>query len=162
MGAVLVVNNESGHPLSPEQERVLDQVARLVLQTEGVVADVEISLSLVDDETMRRLNADYRGIDESTDVLSFPLLDDEELGQLRGGNIPTRPVLAGDVLVSVPTALEQAATYGHPFERELAFLFVHGLLHLFGYDHDEEPARRRMRLAEESILAAAGMTRDDG
>ena len=122
--------------------------------------DVEISVLLVDNETIRTLNRDYRDKDAATDVLSFPMeeeLPDETAPQIIGG--PTERML-GDLVISVERAVEQAAEYGHAVERELAFLTVHGMLHLLGYDHMEEADRREMRQEEEYVMGKLGISRD--
>ena len=122
--------------------------------------DVEISVLLVDNETIRTLNRDYRDKDAATDVLSFPMeedLPDEAAPQIIGG--PTERML-GDLVISVERAVEQAAEYGHAVERELAFLTVHGLLHLLGYDHEQGPeAEIEMQAEEKRILSALGIER---
>ena len=122
--------------------------------------DVEISVLLVDNETIRTLNRDYRDKDAATDVLSFPMeeeLPDETAPQIIGG--PTERML-GDLVISVERAVEQAAEYGHAVERELAFLTVHGLLHLLGYDHEQGPeAEIEMQAEEKRILSALGIER---
>ena len=122
--------------------------------------DVEISVLLVDNETIRTLNRDYRDKDAATDVLSFPMeeeLPDETAPQIIGG--PTERML-GDLVISVERAVEQAAEYGHAVERELAFLTVHGLLHLLGYDHERGPdAEAEMQAEEKRILSILGIGR---
>lgn len=122
--------------------------------------DVEISVLLVDNETIRTLNRDYRDKDAATDVLSFPMeedLPDEAAPQIIGG--PTERML-GDLVISVERAVEQAAEYGHAVERELAFLTVHGLLHLLGYDHEQGPAAEaEMQAEEKRILSILGIGR---
>ena len=122
--------------------------------------DVEISVLLVDNETIRTLNRDYRDKDAATDVLSFPMeeeLPDEIAPQIIGG--PTERML-GDLVISVERAVEQAAEYGHAVERELAFLTVHGLLHLLGYDHEQGPAAEaEMQAEEKRILSILGIGR---
>ena len=122
--------------------------------------DVEISVMLVDNETIRTLNRDYRDKDAATDVLSFPMeedLPDEIAPQIIGG--PTERML-GDLVISVERAVEQAAEYGHAVERELAFLTVHGLLHLLGYDHEQGPAAEaEMQAEEKRILSILGIGR---
>lgn len=154
----LIVNVESKLPLPPGWEPLLRRIATVALEHEGVPEDAEIGLTVVDDEAMAELNGAYRGIDEPTDVLSFPQFTAEEVDGLRddADGLPERPLLLGDVVVSLPTAVRQAEEYGHGFDRELAFLFLHGLLHLLGHDHEEEEPRRRMRAAEEAILSKAG------
>ena len=122
--------------------------------------DVEISVLLVDNETIRTLNRDYRNKDAATDVLSFPMeeeTDDASEPQIIGG--PSERML-GDLVISVERAVEQAAEYGHAVERELAFLSVHGLLHLLGYDHEQGPeAEAEMQAEEKRILSILGIGR---
>jgi probable rRNA maturation factor len=115
---------------------------------------VEVSLLLTDDAVLRRLNREFRGLDRPTDVLSFAQLEGASLPPGHAGTVPL-----GDVAVSVERARRQAGAYGHAFERELAYLFVHGLLHLLGYDHEAERDRAAMRREEESALGAAGLPR---
>lgn len=101
---------------------------------------VEVSVLLVNDAAMRRLNHRYRGIDRTTDVLSFPQ-----------GPFPAAPLFLGDIVISLPQARRQAYEYQTPFKRELARLLVHGLLHLLGYDHEKNSyqAAKMRRLEEE-------------
>ncbi len=100
-----------------------------------------VSLLLTDDETVQQLNSRYRGIDSTTDVLSFP---SGEAGFL------------GDIAISVPRAKQQAEQYGHTVAREIAFLTVHAMLHLFGYDHIEPAEEEKMRERQREILKFAG------
>jgi probable rRNA maturation factor len=115
-----------------------------------------ISLHLVGDETIRELNAEHRGLDAHTDVLSFPLHDP---GGMRFVLPPGQPANLGDVVVSHPRAAEQAAEFGHSLERETAYLVAHGVLHVLGYDHEDEAERRVMRSREEEALTPLGFTR---
>lgn len=116
----------------------------------------EVSLVLVDDEYIHELNRDYRGIDRPTDVLSFALNEGEEPEVIDG---PEESLL-GDIIISLETATRQAIEYNHSLERELAFLTVHGMLHLLGYDHEEENDRQQMREQEEHILLLMEISRD--
>ena len=122
--------------------------------------DVEISVLLVDNETIRTLNRDYRDKDAATDVLSFPIneeIDDAVGPQIIGGSSER---MLGDLVISVERAVEQAAEYGHAVERELAFLSVHGLLHLLGYDHEQGPeAEAEIQAEEKRILSILGIGR---
>lgn len=134
------------------------------------VAQGEVSLSFVDDEAIRQLNKEYRNKDQATDVLSFPMEENEdehvdEAGLLEMDD-PTEawddssmPVLLGDIIISVPTALRQSEEYGHSLNRELGFLFVHGFLHLIGYDHETKEEEQEMFARQEAILQAAGLMR---
>jgi probable rRNA maturation factor len=142
-------------PFAPEVD--LEQLRRVierVLGAEGLRGEVEVSLLVVDDATIRQLNATHRAVDRVTDVLSFPLQAPEELaaGEPTFVGPPDNVLRLGDVVVSFPRAKEQAADYGHSLARELAYLTVHGVLHLLGYDHEDEADRRVMRAKEEAAL----------
>jgi probable rRNA maturation factor len=115
---------------------------------------LEVALLLTDDATLHRLNRQYRAADRATDVLAFSQLEGAPFASPRGGTLPL-----GDVAISVERVRRQAEDYGHPFERELGYLYVHGLLHLLGYDHETEDERVTMRREEEAALSAAGLTR---
>lgn len=130
----------------------MERTARRVLELEHAPA-CEVSLFLTDDQGIQALNLMYRDLDQPTDVLSFPL-DQDGMPTL-----PDVPTLLGDIVLSVERARDQADEYGHSFERELAFLVVHGVLHLLGYDHEEEDERRAMRSREETILFDLGLRR---
>ena len=137
-------------------QNVLQQAADLL----ELGPEVEISVLLVDNETIRSLNRDYRNKDAATDVLSFPMeeaMDGEPEPAVIGG--PTERLL-GDLVISVEMAVAQAAEYGHSVERELAFLSVHGLLHLLGYDHESGvEAEAAMQAEEKRILSVLGIER---
>lgn len=118
---------------------------------------VYLSLMLTDDDTIATLNRDHRGIDAPTDVLSFPQHDDLGAQTVE----PDGPPLAlGDIVVSLPRTIEQAARYGHSRERELGFLLVHGLLHLLGYDHEVPEDAVEMEARQEDVLHSLGLRRD--
>ncbi len=134
---------------------LLTRIAEVTLRAEGIAGAVEVGLTFVDDDEIRELNATYRGVDSATDVLSFPLQGEGD-GFV---NPPDGVLRLGDIVISLPRATEQAAEYGHPLARELGYLFVHGLLHLLGYDHEQEEERTVMRTKEEAALAACGLTR---
>ena len=99
------------------------------LDFEDFSRDCEVSVTFTDNENIRTLNAQYRNIDRATDVLSFPLLGDDEVA-------PISPVMLGDIVISLEKAKEQGEEFGHGYERELAFLCIHSTLHLLGYDHE--------------------------
>jgi probable rRNA maturation factor len=115
-----------------------------------------IGLHLVGDAAIRALNAEHRGIDAHTDVLSFPLHDPSGPGFVVP---PGEPVSLGDVVVSYPRAVEQAAEFGHSTDREIGYLVAHGVLHVLGYDHEIEADRARMRQREEEVLRPLGFIR---
>lgn len=111
----------------------------------------EVSVTFVDNVMIRELNRTYRGIDQPTDVLSFAFDEEADECNITPVNDPQIHVL-GDIIISLEKAQEQGEEYGHGFTRELAFLTVHGMLHLLGYDHQEEAERQEMRKMEEEIL----------
>ena len=148
---------------------LITRVCRRALESEGWSA-AEVSVVVTGDDEIRRLNREYRGIDAPTDVLSFPLL--EELGEELPPGSPPGPQHAlwtageggapalGDIVISLERAKAQAEEYGHSLQREIAFLTVHGLLHLLGYDHESEEPERVMRAKEEAILASLDLGRE--
>ncbi|RAZ68493.1 rRNA maturation RNase YbeY [Planococcus maitriensis] len=120
--------------------------------------EAEVSVTFMDDESIRAINRDYREKDQPTDVISFSM---EEQGEDEVAIIgETGPRLLGDIIISVERTKLQAEEYGHSFERELGFLAVHGFLHLLGYDHMNEQEEKEMFGRQEEILASLGVTRD--
>lgn len=159
--------------ISPEFIAKLEELLRLAGEQEGIAAG-EVALTFVDDEAIHELNKQYRGIDKPTDVLSFAMSEfgeDEieinyedggepaEAGEDEGAVSEAFIEPLGDIIISVPRAIEQAEEYGHSVERELGFLFVHGFLHLIGYDHQSEEEEKAMFARQEDILHKAGLTR---
>lgn len=163
----------------PQEEAwiaLLEKLLRIAGEAEGVDTGI-VTLTLTDEDGIRELNEQYRGINKPTDVLSFPMVDSasEELPPVMDGEyewsdddgdwteVPDGEdpftELLGDVVISVPTAVMQAEQYGHSVERELGFLFVHGVLHLFGYDHEDEASEQKMFARQEAVLAQAGLSR---
>jgi probable rRNA maturation factor len=130
-----------------------------VLRGENIAPPAEVSLWLTDEAEVHRLNREYRGVDASTDVLSFGA-DDE--GSTPFIAAPDQPRYLGDLAISYGHVQRQAAEYGHSEERELSYLVTHGLLHLLGYDHEQPDEARLMREREEALLGALGITRDGG
>ena len=120
------------------------------------LADAELSVTLTDNAHIHAMNREYRHIDRPTDVLSFALNESEEPA-VTGG--PAVNVL-GDIIISVERANEQAAEYGHSLRREIAFLTVHGLLHLLGYDHMEEADRLEMEKEQKYVMEQLGIPRE--
>ena len=113
-------------------------------------------MTLTDDAYIQTLNQQYRQMDRPTDVLSFALNEGVE-PEIAGG--PDINVL-GDIVLSVERAKAQAAEYGHSLRREIAFLTVHGMLHLLGYDHIEEAERQKMEQEQKMVMEALGISRD--
>ena len=121
---------------------------------EGIDTDrAEISLTLVEPEEIKSLNAEYRNVDSVTDVLSFPQFEDKE-------QMPSEGELClGDVVICVERAQQQAEEYGHSFEREMVYLLVHSLLHLLGYDHMDDDEKAIMREKEEHVMEHVNLRR---
>ena len=130
-------------------ETLLRRVIPAALEAEGVGAPCEVDVLLTNDEGIRRINLEQRDVDRATDVLSFPMFE----------YVPGRPP-EGDMVISLERARAQGEEYGHGTEREVAYLAVHSVLHLLGYDHmDDGPEKARMREREETILGALGISR---
>ncbi len=124
------------------------------LQFEEFQAPAEVDVTIVDDATIREMNKEHRDIDSSTDVLSFPLGENG----VYDTNPQTGALMLGDIVISAETALSQADLYGHGIEREIAFLTVHSMLHLLGYDHINGGLEQSvMREKEEAVLGALGL-----
>jgi probable rRNA maturation factor len=152
----LLLNTEQSHyDIEPFRD-LITRAFLEVLAREGADPDVEVSLTFVDDEQIRVLNREYRAKDTATDVLSFP--QDDEDGFM---SIPGMPQVLGDIVISLPRAEEQAETFGHSLEREVVYLAVHGLLHLLGFDHEDEEGRAEMRAREEAVMEAIGLRRGE-
>lgn len=122
-----------------------------VLKVENFNENAEVSLSIVDKETIHKLNKDYRNVDRETDVLSFPM--DEEAFDDEGNPI----FLLGDIVICLDVARNQAAEFGHSLEREMMYLICHSTLHLLGYDHIEEDDRVKMRAKEKEVMKNLGV-----
>jgi len=140
-------------------EEVIRKVGKEISRRFALDERTEVSVTFADDLLIQDLNKTYRGIDRATDVLSFAFDEGEDGAQavpLQGPEIH----LLGDIVISLEKTIAQAEEYGHSQERELAFLFVHGMLHLLGYDHQEETETSEMRKMEEEILAAVHYQRE--
>ena len=133
----------------------LRRLVKESLGTHGVTTEVELSLLITDDATVRELNKKYRGKDKTTDVLSFALEADQPRDAATGFVMPPgEKVHLGEVILSYPKAAEQAAERNQAVEDEMALLVVHGVLHLLGYDHDRPAREREMRSLEQRVLSA--------
>ncbi len=145
-------------------EGLLRRAICAALDAEGVAAPCEVDVLITDDEGIRAINLEQRGVDRPTDVLSFPMFEYVPGQPPRDGadaDPETGLVPLGDMVISLERCAAQAQEFGHPLERELAYLAVHSALHLLGYDHmDEGPEKARMRAREEAILGELGITRE--
>ena len=148
--------------ISDEKRAFIRRVIRTALAAEGVTFPCEIDVLLTHDAGIHQINLDMRQVDRATDVLSFPEFDLTP-GQLPGeedADPGTGLVPLGDMVISMEHVAAQAKEYGHSNRRELAYLVVHSVLHLLGYDHlDEGPQKEQMRAREEAILGELGITR---
>ncbi len=148
--------------ISDEKRAFIRKVIRTALAAEGVTFPCEIDVLLTHDAGIHQINRDMRQVDRATDVLSFPEFDLTP-GQLPGeedADPGTGLVPLGDMVISMEHVAAQAREYGHSNRRELAYLVVHSVLHLLGYDHlDEGPQKEQMRAREEAILGELGITR---
>jgi probable rRNA maturation factor len=136
-------NQQDNIEISQEMLELLEKVIVTAAELEGYSGG-EVSVAFVDNQQIKKLNNKYREKNEATDVLSFPI-DDEMLG---------------DIIISTRRAAEQAEEYGHSLKRELAYLTVHGMLHLFGYDHHSKEEKDEMRQKEERVLTQLDISRD--
>lgn len=135
----------------------LEELLHFAAEKEYIKDLSEVSVTIVTNERIQEINRDYRGIDQPTDVISFALeemAEDELEIQVEG-----MPRVLGDIIISLPKAIEQAKTYGHSLERELGFLAVHGFLHLLGYDHMNDADEKIMFARQREILDEFGLQR---
>ncbi len=154
---VYVKNNQNEIKVPVGIRMLIRRCCQAVLTTENFTDNAEVSVSFVSNSEIRLLNKNYRNKDRVTDVLSFPLMEENNVER----NPETGYVLLGDIVISLETAVKQASNYGHSLEREIGFLTVHSMLHLLGYDHETSPLDERiMREKEESVLEKLGISRD--
>ena len=144
--------------LQEEAIALVEKVLQSAAEQLKVKENSEVSVTFVTNDQIQEINKNYRNKDMPTDVISFAM---EEMGEgeieIKDADIPT---LLGDIIISVERTTEQAQAYGHSFERELAFLAVHGFLHLLGYDHGTEAEEKEMFGLQEEILQAFGLKRE--
>jgi probable rRNA maturation factor len=156
---------DGGDKPEPELIRLFEKAGRLVAAIEGLPeSGLEADLSLVTSQKIRALNRIHRGKDQATDVLSFPQYDG--VGDVKAAQVAapmSMAVLLGDVVICRAKAIRQAKEYGHTVRRELAYLLVHSLFHLLGYDHPktDPQEKRRMRTAEEQVMKSLGLEREE-
>ena len=151
---MIYFNNSQEGAISYALKMLIRRSVIAALDYEGYSNDCEVSVTLTDNEGIHALNNQYRGIDAPTDVLSFPLVEYE--------NTEEPPVdeatMLGDIVISLERAEEQAEEFGHSFEREVAFLTVHSMLHLLGYDHvNSEAEDEEMRARQRDIMKTLGL-----
>ena len=160
MKIVIFLSNEQDK-LDPPQdvEKLIEDCTAAALEEEGIDDTAEVSVTFVDNEGIRQLNNEHRGIDRETDVLSFPLGDDDGY-EIDPDN---DAIMLGDIVISLEKAAQQAEEYGHSYRREVAFLITHSLFHLLGYDHvNGEEEEKEMFGKQEKVLDKLGITRENG
>ncbi|MBR4881208.1 MAG: rRNA maturation RNase YbeY [Clostridia bacterium] len=149
---IFIKNEQEIIEVTPELKKLMVSAVAESLKYEEFPDKCEVSITLVDNEEIHLLNREYRGVDRPTDVLSFPIFDEDDMGG---------KTILGDIVLSLERATEQAEEFGHSFEREVAFLTVHSMLHLLGYDHEEgKAAESEMFSRQEAILLKMGLARN--
>lgn len=143
-----------------KEEKMIKNVVQNVLKAEKIIHDVDVYITLTNNNEIHKINKEYRNVDNPTDVLSFPMYEREEIDFLRKDKVGDEEEILGDIIISIDKVKEQSEEYGHSFERELAYLVTHGMLHLLGYDHMVEDEKKVMREREEEILSGMGIIRD--
>lgn len=146
--------NEVPEQFDIEVNDLYNNLALIILNELNIDDEIELSVSMVDEFKIQSINNEYRNIDKVTDVISFALEDDEVF------HFEGQPRCLGDIFICVKRAIVQAKDYNHSLQRELAFLFVHGLLHLFGFDHINEEDEKVMISLQNKILEKANIWRD--
>lgn len=140
---VLFDNRQLIMKITDENKEKIIEAIEMTLETEEAVGDFEVSVSFVTKEEIRQLNKIYRNVDSETDVLSFPMDDEEDMDGV---------IMLGDIILSTEKIIEQAKEFGHSKERELIYLTVHSMLHLLGYDHLNDEEKEEMRNMEKEVM----------
>lgn len=162
MAEIILENNQDKLGIEDSIKETIEQVILKTLEAEGCDFSAEVSVTIVDAEEIRRINREQRNIDAVTDVLSFPMLEFSENGDIINSDFDMdgENLLLGDIVICAERAKEQAEEFGHSFKREMAFLTVHSMLHLLGYDHMSEQEEGIMFARQEEILSLLGITRE--
>lgn len=164
MVELLAENEQNKEAVSDELMVMIKSVCEEVLREEECDFDAQISLTLTDNEHIQIINKAHRNIDAPTDVLSFPLLEFDESGNIvdDGIGFDGDCLMLGDIVLSLERAKEQSISLGHSFRREVAFLVAHSMLHLLGYDHiDDIEGEKTMCKKQDAVLGRLRITRDE-
>lgn len=154
---VIITNIQKDIKIPTGIRLLIRKCCHAVLRAEDMTGRFEVSVNFLNNDQIRELNLEYRKKNEPTDVLSFPTSNEREFDI----NAETGAAMLGDIAISVEKVMEQAEHYGHSIQREFAYLSVHAMLHLLGYDHEEGGIKAlRMREKEEAVLAQLGLQRD--
>lgn len=148
---IYIDNRQNKIEINDDINDIIEKVVKEALTLEGLSLNYEVSISFVDNEEIKELNREYRGMDSYTDVLSFPM--DEDF-------LVEGPLLLGDIIISAEKALEQGEEYGHSLYREIAYLTAHSMFHLMGYDHMDYESKLLMRGKEKEIMKILGIFKD--
>lgn len=153
----LDVNDETG-TIDEAVETLVSDLLTHAAQEESFSGETEVSVTFMSDEEIQQVNAEYRGIDKPTDVISFALeeMTSGEVAIIAEQDMPT---ILGDIIISVDTAKRQAVEYDHSIDREIGFLALHGFLHLLGYDHMTAEDEAKMFDRQKEILSTFGLER---
>lgn len=150
----------------PELEIIIEKVIQKCFEVEHInPTSLYICVTLTNPKNIREINKQYRNIDKETDVLSFPMFERNELDQMVEQNSDSCTEegilqdIMGDIIISIDRVEEQANEYGHGFDREFAYMLVHGFYHLRGYDHMTDDEKKEMREKEENVLSQLNITR---
>lgn len=165
------VENETDENFEFDIDKLIKDLTICLIEQENVpYSDISLNVTFTDDATIHEINKEFRDIDRSTDVLSFPAIDfvtPGDFSAIKGDEADlfdpdTNELILGDIMISLEHAHAQAIEYGHSFKREIAFLITHSLLHLIGYDHMEDDERIIMEMKQERILNSLNITRENG
>ncbi len=159
---VCFLNQQDKHKLTKDLKELVKKCTLATLKYMDFRTDVEISVMFTDNEGIRALNSMHRNIDRATDVLSFPMFEYDEDGNISDEYAELNEmgeILLGDIVISLEKAFEQAGEYGHSFSREVGFLTVHSMLHLLGYDHMMPDDEKEMFGYQKEILEEIGLVR---
>lgn len=162
MAEIILENNQDKLPIDDGIKNTIEQVILKTLEEESCDFSAEISVNIVDAEEIKMINREQRNIDAVTDVLSFPMLEFDENGDIVNSDFDMdgENLLLGDIVICAERAKEQAEEFGHSFKREMAFLTVHSMLHLLGYDHMNKQEEGVMFARQDEILNLLGITRE--
>lgn len=159
---VSIRNNQRKFKVTKDMRDLVRSAVKAALEYMDFPLKSEVSVMFTDDEEIHELNRLHRGVDRPTDVLSFPLFEYDENGDITEDDLDFNPngeMILGDIVISLETASRQAQEYGHSFEREIGFLTVHSMLHLFGYDHMTPEDEAEMFGYQREILERMGLER---
>ncbi|MCI8805719.1 MAG: rRNA maturation RNase YbeY [Clostridiales bacterium] len=151
----ILFDNNTDYEFNTEKINLFHNVVKETLKYENFTDNTEISITIVTNDEIKKINSKFRNIDRPTDVLSFPMID------FANGEIPdfSEIIILGDIIINIDKALLQADEYGHSLERELGFLTAHSMLHLLGYDHMEAEDEKIMFKKQKEILNNVGLKR---